>query len=307
MSPKDKRNLAASVRDRLLALARERGEEFQLTLTRYGLERLMYRLSQSQYADRFILKGAMLFVLWSDEPHRPTRDVDFLGLGDMSEDALVAVFREICTLPVEEDGVTFDPDTIRVAPIRDDSEYGGMRINLRGDLGGASIPVQVDIGIGDAVVPEPLETSYPILLDGPAPILRSYPRDTFVAEKYQAIVALGIANSRMKDYFDVWTIAREHSFVGATLSEALKTTFERRRTAIPDETPLGLGPEFARDSQKNSQWQAFVSRLGAPAADQRPALPDVCAELVEFLGPPTRAARDGVEWDANWPPGGPWS
>ena len=170
--------MAVSVRDRLLNLARERGEDFQLILTRYGLERLLYRLGKSEYRDLFVLKGAMLFMLWGDQSHRPTRDVDFLGFGDSSETGLRTVFRKLCEIPVEDDGLTLIVDSIQVHAIRDDTEYGGMRVKLFGDLAGARIPIQADIGFGDAVTPDPRSIEYPTLLDSPAPNLKAYSLET---------------------------------------------------------------------------------------------------------------------------------
>lgn len=307
MSASDKVNPGASVRARLFNLARERGEDFQLVLTRYGLERFMYRISRSPHRHRFVLKGAMLFTLWTEEPHRPTRDVDFLGYGDASATALRTTFLEICAQPVEEDGIRFDPDSVRVEPIRDDTEYGGMRVTLAGSLGGARVPIQVDLGLGDAVTPDPDEVAYPVLLDGPAPRLLTYPAETVVAEKFQAIVALGIANSRMKDYFDLWVMASRHEFDGPVLTRALKNTFERRHTDLPDGTPVGLREEFATDGQKKAQWQAFLRRISADTKTNSPTLMDVCARLDLFLGVPARAAREGRTLKASWPPGGPWS
>jgi len=307
MSTSDKSNPGASVRARLSNLARERGEEFQLVLTRYGLERFMYRLGRSPYQSRFVLKGAMLFTLWADEPHRPTRDVDFLGCGEASESALRMTFREICTQPVEEDGIRFDPDSVRVEPIRDDTEYGGMRVTLAGSLGGARVPIQVDLGIGDAVTPEPDEVVYPVLLDGPAPSLWACPRETVVAEKFQAIVAFGIANSRMKDYFDLWVMASQYEFDGPVLTRAIENTFARRHTHLPDGTPIGLSKEFATDRHKMDQWQAFLRRIAAAADTNPPTLSDVCARLDLFLGEPARAAGEDRALKRNWPPGGPWS
>ena len=305
MTRPEKRNPAASARDRLLALARDRGEDFQLLLTRYGLERLLYRLSQSRHRDRFVLKGAMLFVLWSDDPHRPTRDVDFLGSGDSSEASLAGVFCDLCAIPCEEDGVTYDPESVRVEPIRDDTEYGGIRVTLVGALAGARIPIQADIGFGDVVTPDTVETTYPTLLGQPAPRLRAYPRETVVAEKYQAIVALGMANSRMKDFYDLWVIARDYEFDGDMLAQAVKNTFTRRRTDLPAETPSGLSASFYGDRQKNTQWKAFLTKTSV--AGDEPSLADVCVHLNAFLGPPTQAAREDRTLDTVWHPGGPWS
>lgn len=306
MNGRDKSNPAASVRARLLSLARARGEDFQLVLTRYGLERLLYRVSRSPHAHRFVLKGAMLFVLWSEEPHRPTRDVDFLGLGDMRQDTLRRIFREICTVAVEEDGVRFDPDSVQVEPIRDDTEYGGMRVTLVGELSGARIPVQADIGVGDTVTPGSVSVDYPILLDGPAPILATYTRESVVAEKYQAMVAFGMANSRMKDYYDLWVLAFDHAFEATVLGYAIRNTFERRQTPLPDDTPLGLSSEFSSDRQKIAQWRAFLSKTASRRGKARPELDEVCGLLVSFLTLPTRVAKDGGDRYSRWPPGGPW-
>ena len=305
MSPSGKKNPAASARDRLLALAREQGEDFQLVLTHYGLERLLYRLSDSPHQDRFILKGAMLFMLWSRNPHRSTRDVDFLGSGDSSETGLRTVFQDLCALPDQGDGIEFDPNSVRVEPIRDDTEYGGMRVTLTGQLAGARIPIQADIGFGDAVTPETVVIEYPTILDDPAPTLRAYPRETVIAEKYQAVVALGMANSRMKDFYDLWVMAREFNYQGDTLARAIGNTFTRRRTELPEDTPSGLGPDFTGDRQKNIQWKAFLSRLST--AGDGPTLPEVCEYLAAFLRPPTEAARRGAGFDASWKKGGPWS
>jgi len=305
MNDKRGRDTAASVRDRLLALARKQGEDFQLLLTQYGLERLLYRLSQSQYRDHFILKGAMLFMLWGDQPHRPTRDVDLLGFGDSSEAGLEAIFRELCDFPVEDDGLTLMAESVHVQAIRDDTAYGGMRVRLVGDLAGARVPMQADIGFGDAVTPEAREIEYPTLLGDPAPHLRAYPRETVVAEKYQALVNLGMANSRMKDFYDLWIIAREFGFDGATLSEAIHNTFLRRRTPLPERTPSGLSAEFYEDAQKNTQWNAFL-RKGMLVTVPLP-LADVCHFLETFLVPPTQSLTHGQTLVAKWEPGGPWS
>lgn len=304
MNDKPGKNKAASVRDRLLSLARERGEDFQLVLTQYGLERLLYRLSQSDYRDRFILKGAMLFLLWNDQPHRPTRDVDFLGYGDNSEAGLQTVFRALCELSVDDDGLTLESNTVRVEAIRDDTEYGGMRVKLVGDLARARVPIQADIGFGDAVTPEASVIDYPTLLDGPAPRLRAYPRETVVAEKYQALVNLGIANTRMKDFYDLWIIAHEFGFDGKTLSTAIRNTFQRRQTALPENTPSGLSAAFYEDVQKNAQWNAFLQK--GRLTTQAVTLKDVCLFLESFLGPPTQAVLRDNGFSKTWEPGGLW-
>jgi predicted nucleotidyltransferase component of viral defense system len=300
------RNTAASVRDRLLELARRRGEDFQLILTRYGLERLLYRLSQSEYCDRFILKGAMLFTLWSDQAHRPTRDVDFLGFGDSSEATLQETFRDLCNAPVEDDGLVFLADSVRVELIRDATEYGGIRVTLVGDLAGAKIPIQADIGFGDAVTPEPEQIEYPTLLDYPAPCLKTYPRETVVAEKYQALVNLGVANSRMKDFYDLWIMVNQFNFDGVTLSEAIRNTFARRQTPLPTQTPSGLDSEFYSDTQKNLQWNAFLRKGMLFSNSTPPSLEEICHLLETFLMPPTQTLENNQTFIERWQPGGPW-
>jgi predicted nucleotidyltransferase component of viral defense system len=202
---------AASVHDRLLAVARKNGSDFNLTLSRYALERFLYRISASRYKDRFLLKGALLFCLWYDTPSRPTRDVDLLGVEALDVEAMAAIFRELCGIGCD-DGMNYLVDSVRAKEIREDARYGGIRIELKGMLGNARCDVQIDVGFGDAVTPEPTEVSFPLLLpDNPAPSIRVYPKETVIAEKLEAIVSLGMANSRMKDYFDLFTLLGESS------------------------------------------------------------------------------------------------
>jgi len=251
-------DLAASVRERLRQLAEGRGQELQLVLTRYGVERLLYRLSRIPAAERFILKGAVLFYIWEGEIPRPTRDVDFLGYGDASPTAVAAVFRDVCGATVEPDGLSFMSSTVRAAQIRDRQEYGGVRVSLTAMLGRARVPLQIDVGFGDAVTPRAEVTTFPALLDFPAPRVRAYPTASVVAEKFQAMVALGIANTRMKDFYDLYRLSETQDFDGETLAAAIRATFDRRATAIPTELPLALGDAFARDAEKQAQWNAFL-------------------------------------------------
>jgi len=298
------RDVAASVRQRQLNLARERGEDFGFVLTRYALERIMYRLSRSGHREQFILKGAMLFALWGDEPHRPTRDLDLLGTGSIDTGRLEQVFREVIGVKVEDDGLKFLPETVRAESIREDEEYEGVRVHLEARLAAARIKVQIDVGFGDVVTPAPMETEYPVLFDFPAPRLRTYPRETVVAEKFEAMVKLGIANSRMKDFYDLWVIARSFEFDGTLLSQAIRATFERRGTALPTEVPLALSEEFSDDPGKKTQWVAFLRRLGQAAGSV--SLAEVTETLKEFLWPPAlAAARDEVSKNL-WAPAGPW-
>ena len=298
------KNLAASVKQRLLNLSRQRGLDFNLVLTRYGVERILYRLSCSDHRDEFVLKGAILFHLWSDAPHRPTRDVDLLGRGSPDVASVGTVFREICIASVEDDGIDFDPDTIRVERIRDDSEYHGVRVRIQGWLGKAGVPVQVDVGFGDVVVPEPETVEFPVLLDQPSPKLRAYRRETVVAEKLQAMVDLGIANSRMKDFYDLRYLASHFSFDGSILQAAIQSTFSRRGETSPAGIPIALTTAFASDDSKQAQWEAFVRR--SKLGEEELTLTEVVEFLGEFLLAPLAALNAADSFDLTWPPGGPW-
>lgn len=281
------RNTAASVRARLLAKARTDKQDFNLVLTRYALEHLLYRLSISGHADHFLLKGALLFDLWFGIPHRPTRDADLLGFGSAEIPHVEAVFREICAVELD-DGMRFQPDSVHAEEIRKEANYSGVRVTLIGLLDGARCPVQVDVGFGDAVTPGPEAIDYPVLLPGmPAPRLRAYPRYTVIAEKLEALVSLGIANSRMKDYFDLWILSRYTDFDGELLCRAIHATFERRRTPLPDAVPFGLSDEFAQDRQKQTQWQAFLKKNALAEL----TLDEVVIGLRAFLSSPLNALR----------------
>jgi predicted nucleotidyltransferase component of viral defense system len=304
MSPKRQvRNVAASVRDRLLAVARERGEDFQFVLTRYVVERLLYRLSISRYREQFLLKGAMLFLVWTGEVYRPTRDLDLLGRGRNEIEVMERVFREICGVEVDDDGLRF-VDVPRGERIREEEDYEGVRLTMTAALGEARIPLQVDIAFGDAVHPAPAEAEFPVLLGQPAPRVRVYPPEAVVAEKFQIMVRLGIANSRMKDFADVWTLATTRKFQGQTLARAIAATFERRRTPIPTEPPLALSAEFAEDRAKQAQWRAFVARTRLARAEHK--LGEVIGLLRDFLMPPAAAAAEGRRFRSLWSASGPW-
>lgn len=291
-------NLPASVRHRLLNLSRKRNEEFQLLLIRYGVERLLYRLSLSPHAKRFVLKGAMLFQLWTGQPHRSTLDVDLLAYGDDDVPGLVKLFTQICSLNVPDDGLTFLPDSVTGRVIREAQRYGGVRLQLTAFLDKARIALQIDIGFGDAITPNPEQIQYPTLLGQPAPILRAYPKETAIAEKYEAMVSLGIANSRMKDFYDLWVLASKSEFNGARLARAVRATFERRKTDLPATTPVALSGEFAQDKSKRTQWTAFVRR-GRLISDP-PDLEQVVDVLRSFLWPLTEALVAGRDFAMNW-------
>ena len=303
MSPERPRNLAASVRQRLLNRARGRGEDFNYLLTRYANERLLFRLAESTHRDQFVLKGATLFEVWHDAVHRATRDVDLLGTGEPAVDRMQETFQELCRVDVEPDGLDFLDESVRAERIRDGQAYGGVRVRLVADLGGARIAVQVDIGFGDAVTPGVVEAEFPTLLDFPAPRLRTYPQETVVAEKFEAVVRLGIANTRMKDFYDLWSMATTFDFSGEPLATALAATFQRRGTPLPIEPPVALRPEFSGDSAKRTQWSAFSQRVGASAAV---SLESVVKVLGQFLLPPASAAAKEEPFSQEWSAGGNW-
>lgn len=278
---------ADSVHDRLLQRARQQGEDFNLLLTRYALERWLYRLSVSDQRAGFVLKGALLFSLWFDEPHRPTRDADFLGFGAADAELLRGRLQTICRVACD-DGMRFEADSVQVAPIREQARYDGLRANLLGWLGTARCNVQLDVGFGDAVTPAVQEMDYPTLLEGvPAPRLRVYPRETVLAEKLEAMIVLGMRNSRMKDYFDMWVLLRQGGLDPAVLAQAIHATCARRQTDLPMGWPTGLDDEFAADTAKLAQWRAFLSKNRLEA----PALAELIGELRAALAHPLGMAR----------------
>ena len=291
-------NLSASILARLLTLAKQRGDDYSLLLNRFGMERLLARVGMSAHADRFLLKGALLFALWYDAPHRPTRDADLLGFGPDDEVNLIATFREVATMDLG-DGIVFDPKSVKAETIREDNTYGGTRVRLVGRIGSARCALQIDVGFGDAVTPEPQTVTYPTLLeDFESPTLRAYPVYTVLAEKYQAMVKLGQANSRMKDFLDLAVIAQRTVLDGATLAAAIAATFARRQTALPTERPLALTKPFSDDPTKLRQWQAFLTKNRIEAA----CLGDTVALLEDLLWPPTQVAAANTLATATWRP-----
>jgi hypothetical protein len=299
------KDLSASVRQRLLNLSQEKNADFNNLLKRYALERLMYRISRSPQASKFVLKGALLFEVWSKEPFRTTSDMDFLHLGSATIPELEAIFRQVCLDPVEEDGLVFLQNTVQAEEIREDNTYGGIRVQLLAMLGVARISLQIDVGLGDAVYPEPPDASFPTLLDQPAPQIAVYTRETAIAEKFEAMVVLGIRNSRMKDFFDIWVLMDRFPFDGEILAHAIGATFRRRGTAIPDPPPLALTPEFSRDDQKVKQWGAFIKKERRLAS--APPFPEAINMIALFLMPPYLANRKGESFPWLWPPKGPWT
>jgi len=293
-------NLAASVRQRLLNLASERKEDFGLVLSRYGLERFLYRLSASPHRDLFVLKGALLLQVWTGETYRPTRDLDLLGKGTRNL-SYQKIFSDVLSQDVEDDGLSFLSETIRVEPIREEDAYEGVRVLLEARLGNVRIPLQIDVGFGDAVV-APAELEFPTLLKFPAPKLEAYSKESVVAEKFEAIVKLGMANSRMKDFYDLWVLAQRFEFESATLGAAIKATFATRQTVLPTSLPLALQTDFYQLASKQTQWKAFLRKSGLNAES---TLEETIRVIGEFVMPVINISKRGRE-KKIWQVGGPW-
>ena len=295
-------NLSASVRQRLLNLASERKEDFGLVLTRYGLERFLYRLSVSPHRDLFVLKGALLLQVWTGETYRPTRDLDLLGKG-MSNPSYQRIFSDVCSQDVEDDGLSFLSETIRLERIRDEEAYEGVRVLLEARLGNVRIPLQIDVGFGDAIVPAAEELEFPTLLKSPAPKLNAYPKESVVAEKFEAIVKLGMANSRTKDFYDLWVLAQRFQFESATLAAAIQATFATRQTVLPISLPLAFQADFYELPSKQTQWKALLRKSGLNA---KSSLEETIRVIGEFVMPVLEGISKGNRKKKIWQAGGPW-
>ena len=299
------KNMGHSVFQRLLDYAKNRDEDFNLLLVRYGVERLLYRLSISEHSERFVLKGASMFLIWKGQNYRVTRDADLLGFGSAEAEQIKVLFRDVSQLGlVDLDGIEFRPEMVEANPIREEMDYDGIRVTMIGLLHNARIPVQIDIGFGDVVTPEPEMVEFPTLLDAPAPKLKAYPRYTMVAEKFEAMVKLGMANSRMKDFYDVWLLSRLFEFNGSVLCEAVSNTFKRRSTSYPDGLPVAFTEEFSNDNQKQIQWKAFVKKSRAESVGRE--LRTVIDDIVVFLHPIIKALQDKTVLRKKWDLCGKW-
>jgi predicted nucleotidyltransferase component of viral defense system len=297
-----KRDIAASVRQRLLNQAHAQGRPFQELLQYYAMERFLYRLAQSSHADKFILKGALLLTAWQAPLSRSTMDIDLLGKTSNELENITSIVSAICAAEPAGDGVRFDPTSVKATRIKEDADYEGVRVQFRAILAGARIPMQIDIGFGDVIVPGTARIEYPTLLEFPAPVLQAYPKETVVAEKLEALTVLATLNSRMKDFFDLWALSRLYPFEGPVLVQAIRATFHHRSTAI-EPSPEGLKDEFGRD--KSGQWTAFLRRARLTSAPS--TFLDTIRTVREFVHPPLSAAASGDPFQQNWKPGGPWS
>lgn len=295
-------NVSASVRQRLLNRARSDGRLFDEILQYFAMERFLYRLSQSAHAEQFVLKGALMLRVWRASEFRPTMDIDLLGRASNEEAEILAQVRDVLRADVEADGLAFDPDSIRTERVTEDADYGGIRVRFSGALDSARIHMQIDIGFGDVVYPGPEVSDLPVMLDLPAPRLLCYSRESSIAEKFEAMVKLGILNSRMKDFYDIWLLSRRFDFIGTELARAIRLTFERRETELPIEI------EAFRQSfvdAKQTQWTAFRNRIQQPHVPA--SFAEVATSLEQFLLPVASALSSGKPFPANWAAPGPWS
>ncbi|MCW8385496.1 nucleotidyl transferase AbiEii/AbiGii toxin family protein [Legionella pneumophila serogroup 1] len=281
------KNIGESVRSRLKNIAVEEGSDFNAVLTRYGLERLLYRIGESAYSNQFLLKGALLFNLWYDMPHRPTKDIDLLGFGDNDLDYIKQTFREICSIR-SDDGMNFLSESVNASTIKKDGGYTGARVELFGELAKAKIKIQIDIGYGDAVTPGPIDANYPVLIsDLPAPKIRTYPVYTVIAEKLHAIALLGMANSRLKDYLDLYVLLSNEQLDNKVLAQAIHATFTRRDMVVPEILPIGLTDEFANDPSRELMWKAFLRKN---ELEQKP-LKEIISVIRNLVQPSISSAK----------------
>ncbi len=267
------------------------------------MERFLYRLSKSSHSGRFVLKGALMLRVWAGPAARPTKDIDLLGRLDNSLENLAAVVKEVCAVQVEEDGIIFRAESIRTERIKEDADYEGVRIRFEGLLGKARIPMQLDVGFGDAMIPPPVEIAYPTILDFPAPHLRGYSRETAIAEKFEAMVKLGALNSRMKDFYDIWLLSRRFDFDGAILARAVAATFAKRQTAVQP-APVALTDAFSESDIASTQWRAFVRK--GRLEDAPASLTEAVSGIAQFLLPVIRALEGGQEFTMKWAAGESW-
>ena len=297
------KNIAASVHQRLLDKAKESSRPFNELLQYFAIELFIYRLSKSPYADRFILKGALMFSAWCGPASRPTMDIDLLGKIDNRLEVITAAIKDACQMDVEADGISFNAETVEAFRITEDAEYEGVRVRIHGNLGNARVSIQIDIGFGDVIVPNPRTVSYPAILDFPAPELKGYTMESTIAEKFQAMVKLGVLNSRMKDFYDIWILSRTFDFKGEILAEAVEKTFANRKTPINLNAAI-FDPSFGKDGNKNVQWQGFIRKTKLNNAPE--SFEEVMAVVKLFLEPLAESIVERGAFNSNWTAPGPW-
>lgn len=269
------------------------------------MERLLYRLSESDFADTFVLKGALLFMIWEPQyQRRTTMDIDLLGFTYNSPDHLEKIIKAVCSTEVENDGLVFDTENINIQRIKEDADYEGVRIRTAALLEKSRIPIQIDVGFGDALVPDDIVARMPTLLDFPAPELRCYHQLTVIAEKFQAMVMLGELNSRMKDFYDIWNIIQHEYIDGTELQKACVATFEKRITPFNLNDPF-FTEVFAQSADKQTQWSAFIRKQGvtetAPVSFR-----EVTEILHKFFRPMVNSQLSNIEFTQIWSKTGHW-
>ncbi len=295
---KSKEQVASSVHQQLLNKAKLTGRPFNEILQYYAMEKFLYRLSQSPYADEFVLKGALLLRATEISEIRPTKDIDLLGPDQINNSGIKQMLIECCETPVKEDGLLFDPRTLTDEEIRENQAYNGIRFRIKGTLGNARISIQIDMGFGDVVSPAPFWIEYPTILDTEKPKLKAYTLESAIAEKYQAMIDLDLANSRMKDFYDIWFLSKNRSFDGEQLKNAVQKTFHRRKTDLPDELPLALSTAFSTNDDKINQWKAFISKL--PKSSETSELNTIIKQIQKFLWPVSQAVLNQQKFNKKW-------
>jgi len=301
---KNVRNLSASVKARLQNKAKETNRPFSEIAQYYGMERFLYRFSRSKYSDKFILKGALMFSVWQVPERRATLDIDFLANYDRRAEAIEKVIKDVCNMSVTPDGLVFDTETVKAQNIREQMEYEGVRVKFIGLLNRSRIPMQIDVGFGDAVYPKPEFIEYPVILDFPKPYLKGYPPETVLSEKFEAMIKLGLLNSRMKDFYDIWLMIRRFDFKGSLLIEALKGTFKHRGTILPEGPPFFDEEIYDTRSDRQTLWKAFLNKADIKLAPEK--LSEVAKEIEDFLLEPLKAIKNDYEFDKVWKSSGPW-
>jgi predicted nucleotidyltransferase component of viral defense system len=298
------KNLPASIQAQLLVYAHREKTDFNLVLKRYGMERLLYRISKSRFADRFVLKGAVLFIAWQDSLYRPTLDLDLLAIGPSDTVSLNSAFREICGIACKEDALLFVPESVKAEQIRETNDFGGVRLYIDARLQKAKITLQVDCGFGDCITPEAYKEQFPTILDLPRPYVLMYPKETVVAEKFEAIVRFGEANSRMKDFYDLWVLASDFSFHGGVVSKAIENTFRQRKTTLPRQLPSGLHESFVENPLKQTQWRAFIRKNAFSKIEAD--FGKTISLVRKLVMPPLESLSTSARFEQLWVPGGPW-
>jgi hypothetical protein len=301
---KDVINMQASVRGLLQNKAKETNKPFAEMLQYYGMERFLYRLGKSPYSRQFILKGALMFTVWNMPQRRTTLDIDFLARFDNQINSIEKAIKDICKAPVVSDGLVFDPETVRGQRIKEDADYEGVRVKFVGFLERSRIPMQIDIGFGDIVYPVPKVFDYPVILDFPKPHLKGYPPESVVSEKFEAMVKLGLLNSRMKDFYDIWLMMRKFEFDGLNITQALKRTFEHRKTELPQSRPLFAEDIYNDTSDRQKLWIAFLRKGYIKHAPDK--LSATAKAIEKFLIKPLDAIHKGLTFKQTWNIAGKW-